>query len=476
MKNKTSKWDRPVLILYIVLYLIISLSMIFNQPFGNPPDEANRDKISLYIAHHHALPNGYDEEIRIPGYGFSYGFQPILPYMIQGGVMIIASNFVEGDRPLLYAARLTDCVFGLIMALFVWKLSKKWFKRPAMQYLFSYTVMFLPQSLYLHTYINTESCAMLSTAIILYAITCCLEDDFSYKSCGLLSVGVILCALSYYNAYGFVLGAMMLFVAWCIRVSVGGKASFDGKSFVKKGGFICIIVLAGIAWWFIRSAILYDGDFLGLRARALCGEMYKDPSLLTLMVPPYKEQGYSLFTMFFKSDFWLLTVNSSICSFGAMDILTNIWVYRFFKALFFGGLILFIFVPQKAVKEHCTGYRLSERPTLGFFYHVVLIMCAVIPIALSVMYSYQTDYQPQGRYILPALLPVCYYVVRGVEKGVGVLSEIFAKLSKKNDAPALYGHLITWVCVAAMIIIAVSLIVTTYWYAFPRWERIADLI
>ena len=119
MKNKTSKWDRPVLILYIVLYLIISLSMIFNQPFGNPPDEANRDKISLYIAHHHALPNGYDEEIRIPGYGFSYGFQPILPYMIQGGVMIVSSNFVEGDRPLLYAARLTDCVFGLIMALFV---------------------------------------------------------------------------------------------------------------------------------------------------------------------------------------------------------------------------------------------------------------------------------------------------------------------------------------------------------------------
>ena len=40
----------------------------------------------------------------------------------------------------------------------------------------------------------------------------------------------------------------------------------------------------------------------------------------------------------------------------------------------------------------------------------------VIPISLSIYYSYCNDFQPQGRYIMPMLIPFMYFVVSGLEK------------------------------------------------------------
>ncbi len=43
---------------------------------------------------------------------------------------------------------------------------------------------------------------------------------------------------------------------------------------MKKGLLVCVIVLILAAWWFIRNAILYDGDFLGMNASSVCAEIY----------------------------------------------------------------------------------------------------------------------------------------------------------------------------------------------------------
>ena len=42
------------------------------------------------------------------------------------------------------------------------------------------------------------------------------------------------------------------------------------------------------------------------------------------------------------------------------------------------------------------------------------MVAVVLPNALNVWYSYSNDYQPQGRYSMPMLVPFMYYVVRGV--------------------------------------------------------------
>ncbi|MDE7113409.1 MAG: hypothetical protein K2O57_04405, partial [Acetatifactor sp.] len=171
--NLTSR-EFPVIILYFSLYFIIGLSLLFRQPFGDPPDEFNRYLIPQYIAQHGTLPNGYDESIRISSYGFSYAFQPILPYMVQGYCMRMVQFFTQDQDILVYSARMVNFVFGLIMAVFVLLLGQKWFADKRLQYFFCFLTMFLPQSIFLHTYINTDSCCMMSVAIMLYGLTCCL--------------------------------------------------------------------------------------------------------------------------------------------------------------------------------------------------------------------------------------------------------------------------------------------------------------
>lgn len=460
--------EHLIILLYFSFYLIIGISMLIKQPFGNPPDEINRYLIPEYIAEHHSLPNGYEESIRIPGYGFSYAFQPILPYMIQGLAMQITALFTTSASALLFSARGVNLFFGLIAALFVLLLSKMWFTDKRFGYLFAFLVTFLPQSIFMHTYVNTDSCCLMSIAIMLYGLTRGLRERFSLSSMVYLSLGIILCALSYYNAYGFILSCILLFIAYFISAQ-NAKVTFAWRPFLSKGCFISVLVLAGIAWWFLRSYILYDGDFLGMRSRDHCASLYAAPTLRPETRITYQSQGYSVWEMLTQSDF----VNSSTISFigvyGPMAIVTSIWIYRFYKLLLIGGIVLSVLTCfRKAWDDADSLY--SNRPVFRIFYHCNMALCILMPWVLSIYYSYTTDYQPQGRYLLPSLIPVCYYCVRGVQKVSSLLLHIVQK--KKPEGILFLNRFLTGFVALLCLAIIFSLFVTVYGYAFPAYEAI----
>lgn len=445
-----------IIILYFGLYLTIGLSLLIKQPFGNPPDEYNRFLIPQYIAENGTLPNGYDESIRIGGYGFSYAFQPILPYMFQGYTMMFVKVFTDSEQALLYTARGVNLFFGLCTAWLVLLLSKKWFHDRRLRWCFAFLATFLPQSIFVHTYVNTDSCCLLSIAIILYGLTLGLEDGFSCGSSILLSAGIILCSLSYYNAYGYILSCMLLFTAFFLS-GRPGQIRFDLRSFLKKGSFIAILVLLGIGWWFIRSAILYDGDFLGLYTRNECASLYAIPEFHPDTRVTWQNQGHSLWNMITDSDFWTLSIMSFIGVYGPMTITTSVWVYRFYKALFLLGAVFCAVIPRGRTRS---GGLYSERKGFRIFYHLNMLFCVLMPLLLSLVYSYSTDYQPQGRYLLPALLPVCYYTFHGLEKAWG-LCPIASE--KKNTVFTCFSVILC----GFMILL---LMLTVYGYAFPYYE------
>lgn len=478
--KKYPKQEKLIISLYFAIYIVVCLSLLIRQPFGDPPDEINRYLIPQYIAQHGTLPNGYDESIRIPNYGFSYAFQPILPYMIQGYVTRFAGLFTDNYDVLFYTARLVDFVFGLVMAVFVLLLSGKWFQNKYLRYLFCFFVMFLPQSIFLHSYINTDSCCMMSIAIILYGLTCGLEDHFTARSCVTLSVGIIFCALSYYNAYGYILSSVLLFMAYHIQRK-DQKTDIDWKNFLRKGIFISALVLAGIAWWFIRSFLLYDGDFLGLHTRDLCAMLYGNENMRPGVRVTYQSSGYTVLSMLLQSDFFILSLNSLISMYGPMTLHTALWIYRFYK-LWFGAGLLCCLIPVQQIVKHMSqsaaadhtgqpagGIRFAGRPILTVFFHLNMILCMIFPVALSVIYSYSSDYQPQGRYIMPMLIPLCYYCVRGVEKGMQLLCPIWATITKKPVSSGLYNRLLTGLCIVLILIVILALLVTVYGYAYTGW-------
>ena len=409
------------------------------QAFGDPPDEINRFKVVSYICLHGRLPHGADPEIILDGYGASYAFQPILTYIMQGFLLRFINLFTEDSYVLLLAARLVNAVFGVLMAYFVRQTAKEIWKSRYLQWLFTIMVVFLPQNIFIHSYVNTDSMAMLSVSVICYALLRAQRTDYEKKDCILLATGIILCALSYYNAYGIILAAVLIFLSHYIHA---GK--IEWAPMLRKGLFISAIVLAGIGWWFIRNGILYDGDILALNARSECAMQTAIPELHPLTRVTFQNSGRSLSDMLFGAHYILLVSNSFIAMFGPLLIPTHRLIYVFYRffwllassaALLIPGSLWFSGTdsPWNSRKESLSK---SEKSRKAFSCGCMLLFC-LITIGLAVFYSYSWDFQPQGRYILPILIPFMYLVARGVQKICGALQKVFllaenSSLGKKS--------------------------------------------
>lgn len=154
---------------------------------------------------------------------------------------------------------------------YVLQISRRLFRRGIFRVYFVALLALLPQLLYLFVYVNTDGIALFSTAIIFNYWLIGIEKRWDRKSCTGLAIGVSCCALSYFNAYGFALMSVVLFVGSLI-VFYGKRGAKDCVVVVlKRGLFIAGIVFLLCGWWFIRCAILYDGDFLGLSTPAKYG-------------------------------------------------------------------------------------------------------------------------------------------------------------------------------------------------------------
>ncbi len=417
-KMQIVKKEKFIFVVYILTFIVLAMTLVLFQPLSdesellsNPPDEHARYLVPLYICEHGTIPTGLEEEVRIPSYGFSYALYNVFPYIIQGYVMRLVRFLGGGDLALLYSARMVNVVFGVLMATVVYLLSKRLFRDRRFQWLFCVAVTFMPQSLFLHTYVNSDSCCMLSTAMMVYGLVKCYRDGISRSSNLWMSGGIILCALSYYNAYGYVLSCILLFVAYFLRKEEG-RWTYDYKGMLKHGILISSLVLIGIGWWFIRSYIVLDGDLLGLATREKLAEQYAIESVNPLYMQTYQNTGYSLGEMIRERDTLERAFASFVAAYGSVSIMSRMGIYHLYKVFFGLGVVGCVYRVMQ--RQWGTGQkRLSWRE---WFFHANMIFCAIMPLVLMLYYSYTTDYQDQGRYVMPALIPLMYYTVSGIEK------------------------------------------------------------
>ncbi|MCM1103145.1 MAG: DUF2142 domain-containing protein [Clostridium sp.] len=406
--------ERIFFLLYLAVFLILAIPMAVYQPHVDtisevpvsPPDEYFRMLIPKYICDHGTLPTGLEEEVRITGCGFSYGLYNTLPYIVQGYFMRFVSLFTDSELALLYAGRSVNIVFGCIMAVFVYLLGKRLFADRRFRWLFCVAVMYLPENLFVHTYVNTDSCCLLATAMILYALVWGYQEGFQVKNGICLAAGIVLCALSYYNAYGYILSAVLLFAAYYVGKEQG-KWRCDFKKMFTYGGLVSILVILGAGWWFVRAYIVLDGDFLGLKTKEQLALLYALPETSPLYT--YQARGIGLFRMLSENNFFQCLYDSFVAAFGSLSIRGNYWTYLSYKLLFGAGIAgglwsLGCFLVKK--ERHVNGKTL--------FFHLNMVLCMVLPLVVLIRYAYTMNYQHQGRYILPALIPLMYYTVCGI--------------------------------------------------------------
>ena len=410
-------------VILILIITLVSMSIfVFLQPFGDGPDEINRYKVVSYIETYGQIPKGDEPLIIIDGYGASYAFQPILTYMVEGFLLRILSPLSLSFDIKLIIARYVNVLIGLISAFYTIKLSKLIFDDESAAYLFSLSVILLPQNIFIYTYVNTDGMGLMSVIIMIYSIIRGYKHDFDRRSLISLSVSISLCLLSYYNCYGYIL---MAFIAFILYFALNRSY----RQMFIKGLPVALSVLVLAGWWFIRNCILYGGDIFALNARRECALATGNILWLENMANTYQAQGYSLYEMVFETDYYTLVWKSFIAMFGPMAIPTHHYVYMGFKYLTVICLLsLLIPIRSKIMDTMKSSYR--------YIIWSVLILGMLIPIILALYYSYTWDFQPQGRYYLPCLVPLAMILNLGMYKLISSIYAFIQKHASNKKAPA----------------------------------------
>lgn len=437
MGKKTDNREKKIIRIFLCIVFFTILAWALVQPFNASPDEIMRYQIVEYIIKHGKLPAGYEAEIRDPNWGISYAFYPITTYIVGAFFGKIATLFSSASMAPVYAARIVNVLIGTITAWINLKIGKLMFEEKRMAWMYTILICFLPGVIFVNSYVNMDALELCASSwIVLCWCKAVKKKGWSVRLCLELGAAISLCALSYFNAYGYILCSFFFF---CFSILFCGKERGDVKKLIRLG--LCVVavfaVLAG--WWFVRNAILYDGDFIGRTACGKYADLYAAEGYTneTRVIP--KRMGMSVWDMYVWipqgwNYNWLGTVIVSfIGTFGFMTtFLPKIWYKIYIVVLGIGILatvpcwkeMLQIRRVKKTVTEREkdadieTVYlkiQKERRWNIEGLFHVFLFIAMLIPFILLTIYSYTSDFQAQGRYVLPMVIPFMYLVTRGFD-------------------------------------------------------------
>ncbi|MGN0251848.1 MAG: DUF2142 domain-containing protein [Oliverpabstia sp.] len=430
--NSKGKKRNIQIVFFLISVFVFLTAWAVVQPLDSSPDEKMRYQIVQFLVKHGTLPDGRDPEIRNEFWGISYAFNPILAYMIMAIPAKIVSMFTSSAMAMLIASRMVNVVFGTCMAYLVMRIGEMLFDGRE-KWLFTCLITFLPGLVFVHSYVNNDSMALLSSAWIVYAWVRSIREGWTVKVSIHLALAISMAGLSYYNVYGFIL-CSMLFFAFSVLFASGEKK--DVAFLFARGGMIAVIVILLIGWWFIRNGILYDGDILGWNISTEYAEKYAIEELKPSNRATPEALGWTIKDMMLYQPSgwehnWLVTVAVSfVGTFGYLNIFMPTIlskVYLLFLAVgLFGMLPVFkkmfsmrgkkVTVRKEKTKTETIKCKTVVKQNIWnwknlFHWHMLLAM--VIPVILLVKYSYQNDFQAQGRYILPMVIPFMYFVTCG---------------------------------------------------------------
>ena len=323
--------------------------------------------------------------------------------MICAMFMKIASIFTTNQFALVVSARLVSTISMTLSIYFVIKIADKLFKdKEKYKYLFISIIAFQPITAFLASYINNDSTAMLATTMIIYLWILGLESNWKTKYCVLLGLAIGFCALTYYNAYGYILCSVII----CLISTVSNKVKV--KDIMQKAIIVSLVAFAVAGWWFVRNAIIYDGDILGTRTQNEYGDKYAMENYKPSTRKTPQNRGESLWHMLYDDKWIKIVIRSFVGIFGYHSIImSNKIYYLYFLIWLIGGIGCIL-----KFKE-LFFYKREEKNK--YLLNYIFVIALIIPIVLSIIYSYTSDFQPQGRYIMGIIVPFTYFVVTGIE-------------------------------------------------------------
>jgi len=375
-------------ILLVVFFAIWQISI----PGGlHAPDEHAHFGMMNFIASTGRLPIAGETLLKqsIGDYSWYYGALPPAPYIV-GAIGIFVGKLLQANNTeLLYFARVMSSLSGIGVAILAYFTLVLLFpKKKGIAFVLPVLILTNPQSSFIYSYANNDAFTSFATTFVFYLLVRGYKTGWTKKLAIVLGIALGVCMLSKYNAYPIIFIAMLLyFLQFRRNYKVGWKY------------FSVTLIMGALisGWWFIRNALLYHGDFLGLKT-----------SKLTSTVG-YFGQRWSLIAFLNNTPFLEDTFRSSWGVFDYMSIWLSSNYYLIVASILAFSFIGFLY----AAKTKKNG-GLDEEES----YNIVLTMTLMIIItgALAIWNSYTNDFQPQGKYLFVSILPSYLMIVLGLEK------------------------------------------------------------
>ena len=278
MMNKElsfNKWELGLLLLCFFSCLMGAMLISMHQC----PDEAGRGLLSQWMVRYHSLPSGNEMETMLGGWGFSYALRPFLSSIVGALFQSFFSLFTSNPTVLLTASRMCSVLSVTLCCWFCLRLGHRCFSGLYSSFLFAAFVCFLPQVQFLGMYQNNDALSLCAVSAVWYYLAEGFDTHWRVKSCIWLAVWLSVGALSYYVVYPWFLMGIVFFVFAVVHDrEISEKSGF----ILRRGGLVVGICLVLAGWFFVRNAMLHQGDFLGM-----VEELRSRARLL--------EQGYRLF-------------------------------------------------------------------------------------------------------------------------------------------------------------------------------------
>ena len=150
-------------------------------------------------------------------------------------------------------------------------------------------------------------------------------------------------------------------------------------------------------------------------ASTICAEKYAKKNYKPSNRRTPQMAGYSLLDMlnygFPQEDgfSWVELVSGSFVGrFGNMDVFMPKWLINNYLDFIKAGFLLIFLHPVKTF-----AIRVKKQWSVKGIFNWCMLAAMIIPNILNAYYSYASDYQPQGRYSLPMIVPLTYFMVMG---------------------------------------------------------------
>ena len=379
-------------------------------PYNEAPDEFDHFAEARFIAEHNRFPV-FDKEpdlIHTTCYSpsgpcfTSYAAYPGLNYAISAGFMKL-QHAVTGEpyHELHFAARLTSVLAIPVYLFFLWKTAHLLLTQRLARVTALMAGAFIPQVTFIGGYVNADTFSLAAGAAVTYLSVRLFLDGWSRHMPVYGGVALGLLALSranYYPLFG------LFAVAWAFAAYRAWQKDRTVRRIVLSSLMTVALAVVIGGWWYIRNLQLY-GDPLGLET---IDEAFD--ALAPLRQTP-ADQGATFTSLLFDDPRWRdWSFRSFWGVFGYMSVFLNSRIYLLIEATLLVAAAGLVIATHKALSEH--GRKVWQWGTSWAW--LMLVLLVPTAVVLSLWTSLYNDYQPQGRYMYAALLPVILLASMGL--------------------------------------------------------------